>query len=174
VAGRVTGSGLHTRVEVWSLPNRTDYLPAESVLFTAIDPLRGTLSGTRTTEFRNGRARPPERDSKARPAGRSSRMTWPFEVALPPLADGSWVLNLKVVPIGQKLTGTATITFPNDEAFNFVASGTALSGNRTYRILLLGTGVAKGATLILTTAGPEMQLQSVSGRVCGQRVSLIE
>jgi hypothetical protein len=93
-------------------------------------------------------------------------------LAVPEQSDGSWTLKLDLVPTGNKLFGTADILFPNGEIFEFQLMGNYSPATQTSKILLSGSGSAKGARLLLSVVGPEGRIATMRGTVAGQKLSL--
>ena len=63
-------------------------------------------------------------DMQDRPIkGTSDWKIYDIVLDVPENADGSWILGLEIVPTGNKLSGTATITFSNGEVFRFKILG---------------------------------------------------
>jgi hypothetical protein len=94
----------------------------------------------------------------------------PISLALLPKNDGSWALDLNMVPNANKLSGTAAITFPNNKQFQFDLAGSYLPETGKTKVLLKGTGEDKGANLMVLLAGADMSIESMRGNVGGQRV----
>jgi hypothetical protein len=101
---------------------------------------------------------------------RRSSINSPLVVHVPEITDGSWELHLNIIPIGNKLSGTARITFPNAESFHFQLFGSYLPKSQTVKIVLRGTGEDKGATLMLSLVGLAMDIKSMRGTIGGQTI----
>jgi hypothetical protein len=101
---------------------------------------------------------------------KTSTAVLPFGVTTPETADGSWKLDLDFVPAGNKLTGTGAITFSNGEALQFQLLGSYSPKKDCTKILLKGIGADQGATMTLSLAGPQMQIEHLRGTVCGQHL----
>ena len=93
-----------------------------------------------------------------------------ISMALLPDNDGSWALELNLVPDANKLSGTASITFPNGEEFQFELTGRYLPKSGKAKVFLRGTSENKGANLTLTLAAADMGIEGMRGIVGGQRV----
>jgi hypothetical protein len=93
-------------------------------------------------------------------------------LAVPEQSDGSWTLKLDLVPAGNKLSGTGTIIFSNGEIFEFQLTGSYSPAKQTSKVLLLGSGSAKGARLVLSMVEPEGRIVSMRGTVAGQKLLL--
>lgn len=94
----------------------------------------------------------------------------PVSVPTAEITGGAWTLHLDILPTGNKLTGTARITFPNTETFQFQLFGSYLPKSRTAKVILRGTGEDKGAALTLSLVGPTPDLKSLRGIVGGQGI----
>ena len=64
----------------------------------------------------------------------------------------------------------AAISFSNGEVFHFRLKGTYQQQSQQSKLLLQGTGADRGASLLLSTSGPELNIDSMRGTVGGQRV----
>ncbi len=93
-----------------------------------------------------------------------------ISLAVLPENDGSWFLDLNLVPDGNRLSGTASIAFPNSRRFQFDLVGSYLPGKAQAKVLLRGAGEDRGARLTLTLATADMSIQSMRGTVGGQRI----
>jgi hypothetical protein len=91
-------------------------------------------------------------------------------MTVPESADGNWTLSLEIVPTGNKLSGTAAITFSNGEIFRFQIIGRYSPKTGKTTLLLRGDGVDKGANLSLSISGSDMGIESMHGTVGGQRI----
>ncbi len=100
----------------------------------------------------------------------SYTLSQPVSLQVPETTDGNWNLGLDIAATGNKLTGSALIRFTNGEVFKFQLAGTYFPSTQKTRILLMGQGEDKGASLVLSFVGPEMNLQRMSGNVGGQRI----
>src|SRR6266404_5836019 len=93
-------------------------------------------------------------------------------LAVPEQSDGSWTLKLDLVPAGNKLSGTGSIVFSNGETLEFQLIGSYSPAKQTSKVLLLGSGSAKGARLVLSMVEPEGRIVSMRGTVAGQKLLL--
>ena len=84
--------------------------------------------------------------------------------------SASYQEDLDIAATENKLTGIALIRFTNGEVFQFQLAGTYFPSTQKTRMLLMGQGEDKGASLVLSFVGPEMNLQRMSGNVGGQRI----
>jgi len=94
-------------------------------------------------------------------------------LAVPEQSDGSWTLKLDIVPAGNKLSGTGSTIFSNGEIFEFQLIGRYSPAKQTSKVLLLGSGSAKGARLVLSIVEPEGRIASMRGTVAGQKLLLL-
>ena len=143
-------------------------------LLFAFEPASRSLTGTdRVTNTRQHVVIDPSffSSSHTRNLG-SFSYTQAATLVVPEQSDGSWTLNLKLVPTGTKLSGTGSILFSNGETFEFQVTGSYSSTKQTSKILLLGSGAAKGARLVLTRLEPEGHIVAMRGSVGGQKVLL--
>ena len=99
---------------------------------------------------------------------KTSAAILPFAAATPESTDGSWTLDLGILPAGNKLSGTGSITFSNRETFQFQLLGSYSPKKDNTKILLKGVGADKGATIMLSLVGPQRQIEQLRGTVCGQ------
>ena len=100
----------------------------------------------------------------------STSYSLPMNLPLPTGSDGTWKLDLQVIPSGGRLSGSAQITFPGQTSRPFKLTGSYSPKTGVSKILLQGTGPGKSSVLRLTTTGPNMDLQSLSGRAEGQKL----
>ena len=94
----------------------------------------------------------------------------PITLAIPEATDGDWTLSLEIVPVGNRLTGTASILFSNGETNGFQLLGSYSPKTGQAKLLLTGSGADAGANLRLTVIAPEMHIHSMRGAVGGQRI----
>jgi hypothetical protein len=143
-------------------------------LLLALEPASRSLTGTdRVTNTRQHVVIDPSffSSSHTRNLG-SFSYTQAATLVVPEQSDGSWTLNLELVPTGTKLSGTGSILFSNGETFEFEVTGSYSPSKQASKILLLGSGAAKGARLVLTRLEPEGRIVSMRGSVGGQRLLL--
>jgi hypothetical protein len=100
----------------------------------------------------------------------TSSFTLSVELSIPQTTDGNWTLDLDIVPSGNKLAGTATIGFSGGEELKFQLLGNYAPRTQKTKLVLKGTGVDKGAALILSLYGPVMEIQWMRGMIGGQRI----
>lgn len=91
-------------------------------------------------------------------------------VPLPEGNDGHWSLALNVVPNGTRLTGTATLTFAKGANLQFQLTGRCNPATGRSKLVLLGDGEDRGASLRLTVGGAQPEIESMRGMVAGQLV----
>ena len=101
---------------------------------------------------------------------RTSSSTQPVSIATPETTDGNWMLTLEIAQAGNKLSGTALITFANGETLPFQLAGSYAPKSQRSKILLKGTGNGKGANLMLSVVGPQMKIERLRGFLGGQSV----
>lgn len=94
----------------------------------------------------------------------------PVTLDVPRTTDGGWMLELDIIPAGNKLSGTGSIHCSNGKVFELGLTGSYSPNSQKAKVLLKGTGATKGANLLLTVAGPEVGILRMSGRVGGQSV----
>ncbi len=94
----------------------------------------------------------------------------PLTLPLPENVDGSWQLALNIVTHGNRLSGTALITYSSAQTNSFRLRGSYYPSKQKSRLLLTGQGADRGASLSLWLVSPEMGLESLSGTVAGQRL----
>ena len=91
------------------------------------------------------------------------------ETELPDGNDGSWMLGLEIVPVGN-LGGTAEIGLVTDRSLLFGLKGNHADGSDTSRLKLSGYGTTKGLNLKLRTAGSAAVIQELKGKALGQKL----
>jgi len=96
--------------------------------------------------------------------------TSPVTIALPAANDGSWTLDLALNRNLARLSGNAFLTFPNGDVFQFRARGSYLEQSQKASLVLSGAGANTGATLLLSITVPDMRIESMRGRVAGQKI----
>jgi len=84
--------------------------------------------------------------------------------------DGHWNLELNLTPHGSYLSGDAKITYANGEMQQFRANGRYSFFSDKTRLLLTSTWSDRGSVLWVTLAGPDLEIESLKGRVSGQKV----
>jgi hypothetical protein len=143
-------------------------------LIFAFDPATRTLSGTdRVTNTRQHVFVSVSYFSSSHTKNLgSSSYTQAATLTVPEQSDGSWTLELDLVPEGNKLLGTGSIIFSNGEMLEFKLIGSYSPAKQTSKVLLVGTGLAKGARLMLSMVEPEGRIVSMRGTVAGQKLLL--
>jgi hypothetical protein len=91
-----------------------------------------------------------------------------YSLPLPEGMTGDWTLDLDVVPTGNKLGGTGTLTLSNGRVFMYQIIGSYNSKSQSSKLRLVGEGDATGTSLSLTTQGTAMDLTALKGKVLGQ------
>jgi len=83
--------------------------------------------------------------------------------------EGSWGLSITLIPNGTKYTGTASLeTAPNGITENFTVTGTYSARTDTSKLTLKGNDGT--LSLVISTSGPNMTVQSIKGKVFGQSI----
>jgi hypothetical protein len=178
---RSAGSNLTVRLASAIFLAESSFTPLDEIgvrrqdrLLFAFEPATRTMNGTdRVTNTRQHVVIDPSffSSSHTRNLG-SFSYTQTATLVVPEQSDGSWTLKLELVPTGTKLSGTGSILFSNGETFEFQITGSYSSSKQTSKILLLGSGSARGARLVLTRLEPEGRIISMRGSVGGQKVWL--
>src|SRR6266542_3018846 len=163
VVGGVTGQGSALNIH-FSFGEKSDGGSSHDSVRATLDPGARLLLGTDRTRWRALTGSIWDRHIE------SGTDTTPIALPLPDAMDGSWRLNLQMMRQGNKLSGTATISFSNGEIFHFRLQGSYRPQTQQSRLLLQGSGSDKGASLLLLTSGPELKIDSMRGSVGGQRV----
>jgi len=143
-------------------------------LLLVFDPATKTLTGTdRVTNTRQDVVSSPDyfHSSHTKNLG-SFTYTQAAALVVPAKSDGSWILKLDIAAAGTKLSGTGSILFSNGDTLEFQLTGSYSPTKQTSKVLLLGSGTAKGARLILSMAEPEGNILSMRGTVAGQKLTL--
>ena len=93
---------------------------------------------------------------------------------LPAGVDGGWTVTMDLIPFGNKLSGTATISVDNTPPAILAARLTGKTGNSgVAKVKLSGTGMSAGTHLNLDftpISGATDLPASVNGKVLGQKV----
>ena len=88
------------------------------------------------------------------------------------LGDGSWTLAMDFdSPVGNKLSGTGTVTLATGMVFPFKVTGNFAPKSGISKLTLKGTDVAKGSLLEVNVLNG--QVTRVSGMVSGQKVKVV-
>jgi hypothetical protein len=90
-------------------------------------------------------------------------------LGLPSNTTGDWNLTLNLTPAGTKYTGTASIETSTGGVMDFTATGTYSSKTDTSNIVLKGDG--GDLTLVISTSGGSITVNSMKGKVFGQSLS---
>ena len=102
---------------------------------------------------------------------RSERQTISFPITTSDPTEGDWTLSLEVTNANHRVIGTAVATLSNHRTVSFTVQGSFSEKKGLHRLRLRGADEAKGVGLTLT-ANAEMELQSLNGRLFGQRLRL--
>jgi len=70
----------------------------------------------------------------------------------------------------EKEAGNAFLTFPNGDVFQFRVRGKYLEKSQKANLILSGAGANTGAMLLLSVTVPDMTIESMRGRVAGQKI----
>lgn len=178
---RSAGSNITVRLASAIFMAESSFSPLDEIgvrrqdrLLFAFVPVTRTLTGTdRVTNTRQHVVIDPSYFSSSHTRNLGSfSYTQAATLVVPEQSDGSWTLNLDLVPAGTRLSGIGSILFSNGETFEFQVVGSYSPSKQASKILLLGTGSAKGARLVLTRLEPEGRIVSLRGTVGGQRLWL--
>jgi hypothetical protein len=112
-------------------------------------------------------------------AEKGSRSTGTGAVSFPLPSDvtGDWQLTLDLTPTvvkkETKYTGTAEVVTSVQDDLSFTVTGTYSATKDVSDLTLKGTGSAAGTslTLVISTSGSTMNLESVKGKLYGQSLS---
>lgn len=94
-----------------------------------------------------------------------------FELFLPDGIDGSWLLTLEILPFGNRLAGTAFITFPTGREFLLDLSGKYNPFTDVAEVKINGIGDSLGTKVKASFVAETGELILMSGKVLGQKVS---
>ena len=182
MTGTLSGAGSHLKMRLTSTAGFPEYnLQSDSWamrkdrLALTFEPTNRTLTGTdRVSEtYQQVIYYDPNsfwEGSQTKVVKTTSTSLQPITLAIPETTDGNWMLSLEIVPVGTRLTGTASIMFSNGETNGFQLLGSYSPKTGQAKLLLTGVGADAGANLRLTVVAPEMQIQSMRGVVGGQRI----
>jgi hypothetical protein len=85
--------------------------------------------------------------------------------------DGTWTLLMTLSTTGKVVTGSqAKVTLSSGRILSFTAKGTFTAKTQATKLVLTGTGDAKGSSLQIGLAGS--QIKTVKGKLLGQTVGL--
>jgi hypothetical protein len=95
------------------------------------------------------------------------------EDIFPDLGDGSWTLHIDFNPMaGNKITGSATVTLATGKVFEFGVTGTYVPKTQQSKVSLRGKNSGMGSVLSVVMLAD--QIKSVSGKISGQTVSIVQ
>lgn len=164
--GKVTRShGVSRAVLEVRLYGDTDLIPGRLTHFritavykvTQFDPASGVLRGT-------------VRANANFPGIGGGSATTDFSAPLPGGMDGTWNLNLNVIPF-RTLGGNATVTLSNGRTLDFSLKGHYSSGSDTSKLKLTGAGDSRGSVLKLILDGNQnITYNGLKGRVMSQKL----
>jgi hypothetical protein len=90
-----------------------------------------------------------------------------------PGMNGTWVLDTDVTAIGDKLTGSGTLTLSNARVLSCQITGSYSTKSQIAKLKLVGQGNAAGTSLSVTTFGVAMELTVLKGKVLGQKPTFV-
>ncbi len=174
VSGTVKGSATNPRVSMNMLISGTGTVvvdqdgDTDDVTYAAsakisfgIDSDNGELAVTsgsisvKETDLTTGKTK-----SRSAPLGKGATMAMPVE------STGDWNLTLNLTPNGTQYTGTATVGTSTGGTAEFTATGSYKSKTDTSKITLKGTNGS--VSLVISTSGSVVNIQSVKGKLFGQ------
>jgi len=91
-------------------------------------------------------------------------------IALPEANDGSWTLDLAISRNSDRLSGNAFLNFSNGAGFQFRVRGKYLEKSQKANLIVYGAGANTGAMLLLSITVPDMTIESMRGKVAGQKI----
>jgi len=100
---------------------------------------------------------------------RTSSEVVTFDILEPASSGGDWLLTLSLTNRGRIISGSAQATLANARTVEFRVRGTYSPRTQITRLTLRGTDLANGV-LINLTANSAMHLQTVRGKLFGQRL----
>lgn len=89
-------------------------------------------------------------------------------LGLPSDSTGDWAMSITLTPNGNALTGTATVETSTGATADFTVTGTYDSGTDTSKIALKGD--AGKLSLVISTSGATLNVDSAKGKIFGQTV----
>jgi hypothetical protein len=164
VSGRVSGGGKLTRASVVALwtgqPAAAGaHSPFSILVQYNLSVSSGVLNGTAHGSAKLGSL------------GDGSIKSTIAGVSLPPGADGSWSLQMNIVPLAG-LGGAGEIVLPGGRSLQTSLAGSVSMPSGLERIKLVGLNQDRGASLHLSFLPGTGALQKLSGTVLGQTLSL--
>ena len=160
VQGRISASHGSTRVTLMVRLKGEDSFGGVSTPFSinieyklTINPNSGTMDGTARGSAKFGRLG-------------GGKIRSDISVPLPAGADGSWTLQMNIVPF-SRLGGSATIVLPNGRTLALNLSGTYSSATDESKVKLSGFGDSRGNNATVTF---DSDLLTLRGTVLGQTV----
>ncbi len=90
---------------------------------------------------------------------------------LPAHDSGDWSLTMKLTPSGAKYTGTATIDTAAGTEVTLTVKGTYSARTDTSKLTLKADGST--LNLVVSTSGPNITVHSISGKVFGQSLKIV-
>ena len=169
--GKISGSATNPAVSMEMLISGSGTVSGDNVNFSAtarikftVDAANGQLASTggsmsvAVKDVTTGK-------SMRRSGALGSGDTFP----LPSDTTGDWNLTLNLTPNGTKYSGTATLQTSAGGTMDFTATGTYSVNTDTSNIKLKGAGGE--LSLVVSTSGQSMSIQSMKGKVYGQSMS---
>jgi hypothetical protein len=105
--------------------------------------------------------------------GRSLSTTGTGTFDLPAGMTGDWTLENDITASGDKLSGTGMVTLSNGRIFTNLITGTYSTTKGVSILKLVGQGDAAGTGLLMTTAGTNMDLTALKGKILGQTPTIL-
>jgi len=171
VTGTVAGSGANPRVTMDLSLSGSGSVEGQDVSFTAraaidfdIDVSSGALAVTsgslsvRVTDSTNHKS-----GSKSVALAKGSTM------ALPDGAAGGWSVSLNLAPKGDKYSGSATVVTDTGTTAELAVTGNYEPKSDTSNLTLKGP--AGNVSLVVSTAGGDLTIHSLKGKLFGQSLS---
>ncbi len=170
ITGKVSGSSAKTGVAMAMVFSGSGIVNAQNIDFAANAKTLFAVDGTTSQlVLSSGSASLTETIiATGKKKSGSGKFTKGDTLNLPGSDTGGWNLTLNVTPNGTALTGTATIQTAPGESATFTATGTYSAKTDSSKITLKGTGGA--LSLVVSTSGSTMTVQSIKGKVFGQSV----
>lgn len=172
--GKVTGNGSTVQVrsstrygywEVSYFPVGGIWLKGRCTSTLTLDPIHRVLAGVKRCTEKRTEILLWQRRSKG-----SSHFKETVSIPLSEGTDGHWRLTLRILPDGDTLAGTASITLSGGRVFQMKLTGAYSPLTGKAQITLNGTGVDQGASLGMSGLGRELILQSLHGKAGGQSI----
>jgi hypothetical protein len=143
-----------------------------AVTFTGKITLNGKIDGTHgNLVVTGGSAMVLETDLVThKKISKSIKLQQGTTLVLPTNVTGGWILTLNVTPSNNKYTGSATVQTSTGGSVPLTATGSFAPATNTSAITLKGTG-GGSLSLVVSTLGSNMTVQSAKGTMYGQSVN---